>query len=757
MIGLASRSRLSLPHCLFCVWTACLAFTRWETAGAVEKGNPLPGQPGGPAAEAFARWRGQQSGDLAPGQLATGLQLAQARAREMRVLMEKDPRAFERQAMPSAERARLPRDLQSLVERRVKGRGSFGVYCALPGAHDPASEPDHGHRHGLAYEVRLDGVMYRAFVAGRWQEQRTVREATIEGVVLGDAMALGDAPTPEEQAAAGGEVIADAPSLSGPNTVLYLVARFSDETNAPIDDTTALNQMGVLNTFWLNNSGGTVSIRGLVNAGQVMDVVHIVLPQPMSYGSTYNSNLGQLLSDARAAAAAAGYNSANYNLDVVVTSNQGFSYAGRAYISGQGAHLVKPYTSLRTAGHELGHNLGLYHANYWRTDATRPFGKDSIPSGYVADSTGAEWVEYGHYFSVMSAQYSGEMDDPAKPHYAPAEKVRLGWLSGSAVRYVAGSGTNRLFRLDHRDTVGTPRGIRIETPATDYTGSGRYYWLSYRYAPWSTAQNWFRSGLQVDVARSGYGSDGAVMLDLTPYSKDAATPFYDPNNRPGSYWTIDNNDKLDGALVVGRTFSDPEAGIHITPLGTGQNGTNEEYIDVVVQLGAFPGNRPPVITAFSATTNQATVNQAVNFSVTASDPDGDPLAYVWDFDQVQTWTASGLNSPTAAKSWSSAGQYRVTVTVSDMKGGRVGEPPRDGGHSDQRPADLGARGVGRTARVRCACLDDERGHGVSGLDGRGRDLRADGSALDQRLRRALCPFRTDLHQPVFQPGLGACR
>lgn len=586
----------------------------------------------------------------------------------MRALMEKDPRAFERQAMSSLERAQLPRELQPLVEHRVKARGSFGVYCALPIAHDPASESDHDHRGGLAYEVRLQGVTYRAFVAGRWPEQRTVREATIEGVVLGDAIALGDAPTPEEQAAAGGEVVADAPSLGGPNTVLYMIAQFSDETNAPIDDATALNQMAVLNTFWLNNSGGTVSIRGLVNAGQVMDIVHIILPQPMSYGSTYNSYLDRLLSDARAAAAAAGYNSANYNLDLVVTSNQGFGYAGRAYISGQGAHLVKPYTSLRTAGHELGHNLGLYHANYWRTDATRPFGKDSVPSGYVADSSGAEWVEYGHYFSVMSAQYSSEMDDPTKPHYAPAEKARLGWLSGSAIRYVNGSGTNRLFRLDQRDTVGTPRSIRIETPATDYTGSGRYYWLSYRHAPWSTAQNWFRNGLQVDVARSGYGSDGAIMLDMTPYSKDAATPFFDPNNRPGGYWTIDNNDKLDGALVVGRTFSDPEAGIHITPVGSGNQGTNEEYIDVVIQLGTFPGNRPPVITAFSATTNQAAVNQSVNFSVTASDPDGDPLAYAWDFDQVQTWTSSGLNSPTAVKSWPSAGQYRVTVSVSDMKG-----------------------------------------------------------------------------------------
>src|SRR4029077_3633457 len=110
-------------------------------------------------------------------------------------------------------------------------------------------------------------------------------------------------------------------------------------------------------------------------------------------------------------------------------------------------------------------------------------------------------------------------------------------------------------------------------------------------------------------------------------------------------------------------------GIHITPLATGKNGPGEEYIDLVINLGTFPSNHQPVITAFTATTNQVAVGEQVNFSVAAIDPDGDPLAYSWDFDETQVWTASGLNSPNATKSWSHAGQYRVVVTTSDMKGG----------------------------------------------------------------------------------------
>src|SRR5206468_9475105 len=102
---------------------------------------------------------------------------------------------------------------------------------------------------------------------------------------------------------------------------------------------------------------------------------------------------------------------------------------------------------------------------------------------------------------------------------------------------------------------------------------------------------------------------------------------------------------------------------------TGNNGAGEEYVDVVVNLGTFAANRAPLITSFAVSTNQVTTGQPVNLNVIATDPDGDPLAYSWDFDESQTWTASGLNSPSAVKSWANAGQYRVVVCVSDMKGG----------------------------------------------------------------------------------------
>lgn len=86
--------------------------------------------------------------------------------------------------------------------------------------------------------------------------------------------------------------------------------------------------------------------------------------------------------------------------------------------------------------------------------------------------------------------------------------------------------------------------------------------------------------------------------------------------------------KDDSPLLIGRTFSDLSAGVHITPIGLSR--TVPAGMDIVVKRGSFPANIAPVAILNAPATNGA-INAVFSFSVSATDADGDPLAYFWDF------------------------------------------------------------------------------------------------------------------------------
>jgi hypothetical protein len=132
----------------------------------------------------------------------------------------------------------------------------------------------------------------------------------------------------------------------------------------------------------------------------------------------------------------------------------------------------------------------------------------------------------------------------------------------------------------------------------------------------------------------------------------------------------------DAALAIGRTFTDVELGLHVTPVRKG--GTTPESLDVVVNHGPFPGNLPPTVSISPATvTLSASVPQT--FTATANDADGDVLAYAWEFDDPGRpgGTDAGGADPDARLStqgshaWSVGGAHLVRCTVTDMKGHAV--------------------------------------------------------------------------------------
>ncbi|HXG49736.1 MAG TPA: Ig-like domain-containing protein [Methylomirabilota bacterium] len=275
--------------------------------------------------------------------------------------------------------------------------------------------------------------------------------------------------------------------------------------------------------------------------------------------------------------------------------------------------------STSITAHELGHNLGFPHANFWETGGESAIG----PGGNQ---------EYGDPYDVMGGGSASGGTGPG--HYVAKFKWYIGWIDDEHFPRVTTSGTYRIYAHDTPDATGL-RGVRFQRDgALDYHLEFRRLY---------TSNPWLMNGIGLRWgSRTGSSSQ---LIDTTPGSPDG---------------------KTDSAIVIGRTFSDPDAGVHITPIRLGN--TYPESIDVVLNFGTFPGNRRPS-GLVSASPTVTAAGGTVTLRMEATDPDGDALAYYWDFDDG----TFGANSPTVTKNWGAAGDYSVRCTVSDMKGGTYSE------------------------------------------------------------------------------------
>ncbi|RYD43770.1 MAG: PKD domain-containing protein, partial [Verrucomicrobiaceae bacterium] len=266
-----------------------------------------------------------------------------------------------------------------------------------------------------------------------------------------------------------------------------------------------------------------------------------------------------------------------------------------------------------------GHNYGILHSSFWQPSENSTDPLDPSGNEY------ADEEEYGDPFDVM-----GKGPAPEGVFHSQAKQL-LHWLTeGEWVdTTAAGNGVYRLNRIDHPDTTGV-RGLRVTKGADDYL------WLSYRRLFENKA---LKAGANIVWERAGL--DRSWLIDTTVGSL------------PGEL------DRTDGSLAIGRTLTVGNS--HITPIARGGSGAGE-WLDVRVNAGSFTGNTAPVVTLNGPSSIAA--RQTAIFTATATDPNGDELAYSWDFGQGFTFD----NNPTATFSWAVGGTFTVKVTVSDMKG-----------------------------------------------------------------------------------------
>ncbi|MFM1769491.1 MAG: hypothetical protein RJA22_2020 [Verrucomicrobiota bacterium] len=610
-----------------------------------------------------------------------GERLARERRPEFKKLIVADPERALEQAVRPVIRQTLPAEIVRHLEKPVSARGDLNVYRGRPGE----GVVMEGSQLVLRYFETAEGESYFARVFGTVQAVMSRRDVPVRGVAVDRELALADsavrvleagewipAGTPIDETCpvsgnttpvqtvevetvsdvtptievanrlirlcdgshvrvvddwyrltdgisanggpGGAHPIRDAfPGTSseaiGNFKALYIRACYPDRLVAPNTEESAYDDMKNFARFYVENSYGRLSVSTVVTP-------LVVLPHTRQWYEAKDSEvdgLGLVHSDSRRAARLLGFDSGQFNV-TIVRINGGPRLNGISW--GGGDSVWVSWDGMDVINHECGHSIGRPHANYWDTG-----GKSAIGPGANQ--------EYGNSFDVMGG------GGGFSAHYNTISKRSLGWLPTWNTHNPTVGGVYRVFAYDQPTLEeGKRYGLRI---AKDRT---RGYNLEYHRS--HGAENTSRAELTNSalVIWSGFGGAGH-LVDTTPGTSSG---------------------KEDAGIELGRTFSDPGAGLHFTVLS--RNASSPPSLDIALVLGNDPTNLAPSVSLSASATNVA-LNGTLTFTATATDPNGDALAYHWDFGDGYP----SENGAVLTRRFTTARQHTVQCSVSDQKGG----------------------------------------------------------------------------------------
>lgn len=458
-------------------------------------------------------------------------------------LMESDPASVLRVAIPAHVRARMPARVQALIERHVDIEGELEI------EYEDYRDGTHRLRHSLKIDDGPVSLYFKAAPAGLLSGT----PVRVSGVLLDDEMAVESGENDILVLALGGASdgvassgAADpAPNAFGDQRVLVMLVNFQDNPVEPY--TTEFARSVFFNEtsdFFLENSFGQTWLSGDVTGWHTIPVD----------SSTCDNSIRE---NAEQAAINAGFNPSGYaRLVYAFPNNSACGYWGAATLGGVPSRAnFNGDLELEVTGHELGHNLGLYHGHSMTCDEGVVIGSGSATAG-LNPWPSCSSLEYGDGVDIMGSSISG--------HFSAYQKERLGWLgfgTSPPITQVIEDGIYEIYPFAAAPD-NTPRALKI-LKAEDSWGYKTWYYLEYRQPiGYDSIFNSFYStmdagnvynGVTVHTAYDGNGGNSLFLLDMTPETN------------------LDLYTK-DPALLAGRTFVDPDGIVTMTTDLTDTNG-----------------------------------------------------------------------------------------------------------------------------------------------------------------------------------------
>lgn len=446
------------------------------------------------------------------------------------------------------------------------------------------------------------------------------------------------------------------PNTYGEQKVLVMLVNFQDQNTQPITQSSAHSLVfSNVNGFYRENSAGQAHLAGNT-------VGWFTLPISKSA-----CDITAISTEADKAATAAGVNLAAYTRKVYMFPKNACAWAGLGTVGGNPSRAwINGSFSLRVVAHELGHNFGLRHA-YARDCGATTLGDNCTT------------ITYGDPADVMGAT-SG--------HFGAFNKEMLGWLNVGISAPIATASSSGRYYIDAYSATGiAAKAVKVPRGIDAASGRPLWYYVEYRrpvgYDSVLGSTSPLVSGVIVREAMEG-NPNSSYFLDMTPNSS--------------------SSDMRDGALAVGKTFTDANAGVKITlAWADGQTAA----VDVAVGGSTAPSPTcsaaPPTVT-LSGGASQVLAGQGTAYQLTVKNNDSSACTAT-TFDLARELPAGWSGTLGASKLSISPGTATGTTlsvtTASDAGGGTyavVGKASRTSGTA-QASASLTVLAGDVTARV----------------------------------------------------------